>query len=119
MEAGKLISKIIDRNQILLNNNINILEDIKNQNDKIHNSNSEDELNKELMEACKSFETYFVEQVLKEMRKTVEENKNNSYSYFDDLLYKEYASSITEQGELGLSQTLYESMKRDSIIDIG
>lgn len=117
-----LINKIMDMNQIISkDNNINILESIKlkDKNSKLHNNKSEDELDKELMEACKSFETYFVEQVLKEMRKTVEENENNSYSYFNDLLYREYAGTITKQGELGLSQTLYESMKRDSIIDIG
>ena len=30
-----------------------------------------------------------------------------------DKLYKEYADQITEHGELGLAQKLYEAMKRD------
>lgn len=72
-------------------------------------------VDEELMNACKSFETYFVEQVFKEMRKTVpnSEEKNDTYSYFEDFLYKEYANNTTEQGNLGLAQILYESMKRN------
>lgn len=67
----------------------------------------------ELLEACKSFEEYFVEQVLKEMKKTVETSDENEYTeYFGDMLYEEYAKLMSENGTFGLAQTLYESMKR-------
>ncbi|MDO5519579.1 MAG: rod-binding protein [bacterium] len=67
----------------------------------------------ELMEACKSFETYFVEQVFKEMKKTVQSSDDNEYNeYFGDMLYQEYAKEASEQGNLGIAQMLYESMKR-------
>lgn len=66
-----------------------------------------------LLEACKSFETYFVEQVFKEMEKTVHSSEENEYTeYFGDMLYQEYANNISESGELGIAQMLYESMKR-------
>jgi flagellar protein FlgJ len=44
----------------------------------------------DLMEACKSFETYFVEQVIKAMRKTVPNNEeeNDYMNYFGDMLYQ-------------------------------
>lgn len=72
--------------------------------------NAEDE---ELLEACKSFETYFVEQVFKEMAKTVERSDENEYTeYFGDMLYQQYAEDVTESGSLGIAQLLYESMKR-------
>ena len=73
------------------------------------------EINEELMEACKSFETYLVEQTIKEMQKTVlkDEEDSDKFGLFQDLLYKEYATSITEQGDLGLAKELYESMKRN------
>ncbi len=71
---------------------------------------------KELMDVCKSFESYFVEQLFKEMKKTVPASDldNNEYmNYFGDMLYQEYADDVTESGDLGIARTLYESMKRN------
>ncbi|MDF2950590.1 MAG: hypothetical protein K0S18_173 [Anaerocolumna sp.] len=69
----------------------------------------------ELMEACKSFETYFVEQVFNEMKKTIpnQEEQNEYVNYFGDMLYEKYAENITDSGNLGIAQMLYESMKRN------
>ena len=69
----------------------------------------------ELMEVCKEFEAYFVEQVLKEMQKTVHSSDEDSdyYQYFGDILWQEYAEDIAGSGQLGLAQQLYESMKRN------
>lgn len=68
-----------------------------------------------LMEACKGFETYLVEQVYKEMEKSVkdEEDENEYLAYFGDMLIEEYAKATTESGSLGLAQKMYESMKRN------
>ncbi len=75
--------------------------------------NSEDA---ELLEACKSFETYFVEQVYKEMKKSVHssDDEGEYMQYFGDMLIQEYAAKATENGELGIAQLLYESMKRNA-----
>lgn len=69
----------------------------------------------ELMEVCKSFEAYFLEQVMKGMEKTIpyEEKKNSYREFFGDMLYQEYAKSATENQGLGLAQMLYESIKRN------
>ncbi|NLY48494.1 MAG: hypothetical protein GX059_05680 [Clostridiales bacterium] len=71
----------------------------------------------ELMEACKSFEAYLLEQVMKGMEKTIpydEEEKENPYlDYFGDMLYQEYAKSAAENQGLGIAQMLYESLKRN------
>lgn len=70
----------------------------------------------ELMSACKSFESYLVEQVFKEMKKTVpkDESENNQYiDYFGDSLYQEYAKNICDSSNLGIAQMLYDSMKRN------
>ncbi len=73
----------------------------------------------ELMDACKQFEAYFVEQMFKEMRKTVPVNALDSGSnaqlvdYFKDNLTQEYAKEATERNSLGLAQMLYEQMKRN------
>jgi len=114
-----MINNRVDINALAsYNNNSNILNKIKGskiQNNQLSTSDDNKEVDAELMEACKTFETYFVEQVLKEMRLSIPKATESSdrYSYFEDLLYKEYATAITNQGELGLSQQLYESMKRN------
>ena len=73
----------------------------------------------ELMDACKSFESYFIEQVMKGMEKTLpkneEETSGSSYlSMFKDNLYQEYADMASEQGDgIGIARMLYEQMKRN------
>lgn len=75
--------------------------------------------NEELMDACKEFEAYFLEQVFKEMQKTVPESQEESASssnmvdYFKDNMVQELASQSTEQNSLGLAKMLYEQMKRN------
>lgn len=73
----------------------------------------------ELMDACKQFEAYFLEQVFKEMMKTIPENEGSSGStsnmldYYKDQMIQNIAADSTEQNSLGLAQTLYEQMKRN------
>lgn len=73
----------------------------------------------ELMEACKQFEAYFVEQMMKEMWKTVKLTESDSASmntltdYFKDELISETAKQAVETNSTGLAQTLYEQMKRN------
>lgn len=83
------------------------------------NSNSASD--EELMEACKGFESYLVEQVFKGMEKTIikdEEKENDYMAQFGDKLYEEYAKSVTDKQSLGLAQMLYESMKRNQEIKV-
>lgn len=73
----------------------------------------------ELMDACKQFEAYFLEQMFKEMMKTIPESEGTSSSttnmldYYKDQMIQEIASDSTEQNSLGLAQMLYEQMKRN------
>ena len=91
----------------------------------------------ELMEVCKDFESYFVEQMLKSMAKMSSvdgSNSDNIYaslfgvtedsdsgmntlsSYFGDELMSGMADKVVENQSgkgLGIAQTLYEQMKRN------
>lgn len=73
----------------------------------------------ELKEVCREFESYFMEQVYKEMFKTVgsEENGDSSLAslvdYFKDGVIQTVASQTTEQSGGPLAQQLYEQMKRN------
>lgn len=79
-------------------------------------SDSSDE---ELMDVCKQFESYFLEQVFKQMWKTVGEGESedgptsNLVDFFKDSTIQELASESTEQNSLGLAQMLYDQMKRN------
>ena len=85
--------------------------------DKTDYSKAQDE---ELLDACKQFESYLLEQVFKEMEKTVdcfkeEDSDPNStlVDYFKDNTLQELASDSTEKQGLGIAQMLYEQMKRN------
>lgn len=70
----------------------------------------------ELMEACKSFESYFVEQLIKSMESTLDEEEDplsGSYSFFKDMQTQEYAKLMTDQNDFGIAQMLFEQMKRN------
>lgn len=73
----------------------------------------------ELMDACKQFEAYFLEQMFKEMMKTIPESDttssyaSNLMDYYKDNMIQEIASTSTEQNSLGLAQMLFEQMKRN------
>lgn len=79
----------------------------------IENGTASDE---ELMKACKEFETYLVEQVIKNTRSAMLEDEDSQGEYmkmFGDKLNQSYAEMITETADLGIAQMLYESMKRN------
>lgn len=74
----------------------------------------------ELMDACKQFEAYFIEQMYKGMMKTIpqsEETSNYTSSMMDfykDQMIQSVAEETSDQnGGFGLAQMLYEQMKRN------
>lgn len=78
----------------------------------------------ELMDACKQFEAYFVEQMFKEMVKTIPSESEGSGSmnsmmdYYKDQMIQGIAKETTNQnGGLGLAQMLYEQMRRNYGLD--
>lgn len=94
-------------------------ESLKN---KINASGNKDSDDEKLMEVCKEFESYFLEQVYKGMLDTVPTTEltssanNTLLDYYKDEFVKEVASNTTNQGNgLGLAQQLYEQMKRNNV----
>lgn len=73
----------------------------------------------ELLDACKQFEAYFMEQMFKEMVKTIPESENSAgasasmVDFYKDEMIKNIASDSTKHNSLGLAQMLYEQMKRN------
>lgn len=77
----------------------------------------------ELMNACKQFEAYFVEQLYKGMMKTIPQSENTSNytstltDFYKDQMIQSVAEQTTEQSGLGLAKMLYEQMKRNYGLD--
>jgi flagellar protein FlgJ len=71
---------------------------------------------KELLTACKEFETYFLNSMFKEMRKTTfGEKKSAAEQTFTEMLDTEYAGLAADKGGAGLAAFLYKQMKRNHV----
>ena len=66
-----------------------------------------------LMEVCKDFESDFVQKIIEEAKKSLEneDEKGEYMQYFSTMLNQSYADAIVDGGGLGLAQQLYDSMK--------
>ncbi len=91
---------------------------------KLDGANYAKATDEELMDACKQFEAYFVEQMFKEMLKTIPSESESSGSmhsmmdYYKDEMVKGIAEETANQnGGLGLAQMLYEQMRRNYGLD--
>ena len=78
------------------------------------------QVDKELMDACKQFEAYFMEQIYKGYENTAKvfsKDESGSMSkmvdYFKDLTIQDIASTGADTQSTGLAQMLYENMKRN------
>ncbi|MCR4792642.1 MAG: rod-binding protein [Lachnospiraceae bacterium] len=79
----------------------------------------------ELMDVCKQFESYLLEQVFKQMENTVMKNDDESkdastenlVDYFRGQAIQELATQSTETQGLGIAQQLYEQLRRNYGLD--
>lgn len=79
-----------------------------------------DASDEELMDVCKEFESYFLEQIFDAMIDTTKlfsDDEEDSYAgkmvdYFKDMAVQELSTQATEQNGVGIAKTLYEQMKR-------
>lgn len=75
----------------------------------------------ELMDACKEFEAYFMEQVFNSMLETTKvfsDDDENGYAskmvdYFKDFAVQDLCEQVTSGNGIGIANTLYEQMKRN------
>ena len=87
------------------------------------NSISSDSSEDELMQVCKDFESYFVEEVLKEIKEslTSEDDEDSSTStlkdYYMDNVIELVADQVVDEVGTNFTQQLYEQMKRNYNIE--
>ena len=88
--------------------------------DRLKNSARTAKTDDEMMEACKEFETYLWEQVIKEMKKSTElfsgEKQDQTVDFYMDSAITDIAGKLTEQnmGSNSLAMQMYEQMKRSA-----
>jgi flagellar protein FlgJ len=71
----------------------------------------------QIKEACEAFESYFLQILFREMRKTsFDENgfipKSNAERIFTDMMDEETAKQSAKSGGIGLAKMMYEQMTR-------
>ena len=77
----------------------------------------------EIMNACKSFEAYFMQMMFRQMRKTSMNLSEGGVmpvgraeETFQDMLDEEYAKKATDGGGIGLAAFMYRQMTRENQI---
>lgn len=100
---------------------------LNQQTDNVSNKKMQDTVSKdyskatdeELLDVCKQFEAYFMEQVFKQMEKTIIKDESSTGSstalvdYFKDSALQELTNTAADTQGLGIAQMLYEQMKRN------
>jgi len=90
---------------------------LKNSISSVSSGSSEEEL----LSVCKDFESYFVEEVLKEVKENLisdddEDNSNDYVNMFQDNYLSAIADQMVNSGQgLGIADKLYESMVNNKV----
>ena len=81
-------------------------------------SASEEESDAQLKEACAEFESYYINKVFSEMRKSIPETqlfeKAQGHEIYEDMLYEEYAKEIAAGKGSGIKDMLYNQLKKST-----
>ena len=69
----------------------------------------------ELKKACEGFESYFLQIMFREMRKTSLHvgdmfEKSNAEEIFEDMLFEEYSKISASRGGMGLADMMYKQL---------
>lgn len=97
--------------------------EVQRQNQKTQNFESvlkkasEEKDDQGLKEACREFEAYFIHQLFKEMRSTIQPGglieKSRGEEIFQDMLDEEYAKNASQGKGMGLGDMLYKQLSKD------
>lgn len=74
----------------------------------------------QLVEACEQFEAYYVQNLFKEMRKTIPDGglfeDSNEKGIYEDMLDEEYSKVISKGSGTGIADALYKQLSKNSNI---
>lgn len=111
----------------LLASQLNINSISKNETSKLETAKQFDEIyqkavteedQKKLKESAQEFETYFINQILQEMRKSMPKSElfdeSSTSEIYEDMIYEDMAKEISKAGGLGMADMLYKQMEKES-----
>jgi len=94
-----------------------------NLSDYLPDTNRSDKKDQDLRKACKEFESVFVHQLLKSMRRTIDKcdlfHGGQGEEIYESMLDEEYAKRMVGHGKNSLANILYEQLKSRNIQDPG
>lgn len=67
-----------------------------------------------LKDACQQFESLFLSQILKEMKKSIPKTEGEDQKdkeMYEELMYDEISKSMAASGGVGMANILYQQMK--------
>lgn len=68
-----------------------------------------------LMASCQELEAVFIGKIMEAMRSTIQRSELFERGFaeetFESMLYEEYATSMSQTGQLGLAQVLYKQLE--------
>jgi Rod binding domain-containing protein len=76
-----------------------------------------DKAHQQLKTATQQFESYFLHQMLQEMRKSIPKDEElqdsgDQQKIFQDMLDQTLADSISKRGDFGIAKMMYDQMKK-------
>ena len=113
------MSIAIDTMAAMANTNATTSDEASKMKDSLTNVSS-DSTSEELLQVCKDFESYFVEEIIKEIKENMtldDEEKDGSLAtltdYNMDFAIKSIAEDVVDEVGQSFTQQLYEQMKRN------
>ncbi len=75
------------------------------------------ETDERLKQVCEDFESYFINYMFKEMRKTVPKydliEESNAKKIYNSMMYESLSKNISHAGGIGIANLLYENLKTE------
>ena len=92
------------------------IDDVSSENNNVISKYDKDSEKKRLRQVSEDFEALMINQMLKEMRKTVDKSGlidgGMAEQIFEDMLYDEYAKEFSKTKTFGLADIIYHQMEK-------
>ncbi len=108
----------INANDILMKKYSSNIDKLTKEASSMKNVNNKKNNDKALKKACKDFESFFINYMLKEMRKTVPKYdiipETNAKKIFDSMFYEKISDRLADKGGIGIANMIYENVKQEN-----
>ena len=108
----------INANDILMKKYSSNIDKLAKEAKSVENGKNKKIDDKGLKKACKDFESFFINYMLKEMRKTVPKYdivpETNAKKIFESMFYEKISDRLADRGGIGIANMIYENIKQEN-----